>query len=427
MLFRRTLLLVLLTCWCGVTSAQQPAENPVERWLAELSSPNFTNRQTACKNLAAKGAKAVPAIIALCETSQDRETVIRGVQIIAQMLDSRDESLHKLAEASLQQLSASADKSVALLAKNALGNWRMDVCFRTVDRLRRLGASVGQPTTSADGTPEVYLQINSKDWRGEDADLQLLPDLGRIGLFKVDQAPIGNEGLRFLEKCRSVERIYLDHTRIDARGLAIIAKAPQLKKLTLIGLNTIDREGLESLASITTLEHLSLDACNITSAQLPILAKFSSLQQLDLSRTKITDAGLGSLAELPKLNTLNLTGITITGEGIAGLAKAPALDTLNLRAAHLEPGALDAIGKLEQVRYLILDEVDLHAADFSKLAGMKGLRRLDLSKCQINDNNAWTLGTLRGVTYLLLRGNPEVSSNVRDRLASEIRQAQILQ
>lgn len=405
--------------------AQDASSEELDRWIADLASPVFTTRQAATKNLAARGVKAIPALIDLCESSRDRETVTRGVQVLAQLLDSRDGAVVQTAESSLKQLARSADKSLAHLAKTSLDRWRMQVSIRTVDRLKRLGATVGQPTTAADGTPEVYLQIYKKDWKGQDSDLALLPDLGRIGLFKVDSAPIGNDGLRFLEKCSYVEKIYLDHTQVDARGLSIIAKAPGLRKLTLIGLSTIDRTALEGLTNISTLEHLSLDACEVTPGALSVLPKIASLKQLELPRTKIASAQLAALAELPHLSILNLTGVALERDGIAALAKAPVLDTLNLRAAELAPGVLDEIGRLNQVRYLVLDEVDLHAADFSKLADMSGLRRLDISKCQITDNNAWTLGTLKGVTYLLLSNN-QISSNVRDRIAAELTKSQIL-
>lgn len=419
------MLLVVLLASCATIAAQDSGDETVSTWITDLSSSSFAARQAASQSLIASGAKSVPALAAACENSSDRETTARAFSILTQILEQRDQETSKVAERALLILTRSTDKSVAALAKTTFDRWQMEVCVRTITRLRRLGASIGQPTPAADGSPEVYIQISSKEWRGRDADLALLPDLGRISLFQVNQASIGNEGLAFLAKCRSVDRIFLDQVKIDARGLAAISQAPSLRRLTIKGLATLDLHGIESLCQAAALEHLSLDGSNVTSEMLPQLAKLPSLQTVDLSRTKISDKNLASLAQLPKLQTLNLTGAQIEGEGIAGLAAAPALDTLNLRGAQLGPQGLEAIGKLTQIRYLILDEIDLSSADFSLLSGMQGLRKLDVHKCQITDNNARSLAALTGVTTLLLRENP-VSIPVREQISTQIPKCQII-
>jgi hypothetical protein len=425
LVLRRFLPVVFLLLGIANAEAQESPDEQVKQWIADLGSPMFNTRQAASKNLAARGAKAIGALTQICEASEDRETVTRAVQVLGQILETRDDATSQEAEAALRNLVDHAEKSVALLAKSTLSHWKMKICIRTIDRLKRQGAWIGQPTTTADGTPEVTLQLSLKDWKGKDSDLALLPDLGRIFVFQVAQAPMGNEGLKFLTKCQSVERIFLDQTQIDARGLEIIAHVPRLKNLRLMGLKTLDRQGVESLSAISTLESLNLDSSRLTSDMLPAIARLKGLRSLDLSRTGVSDERITVLAELPNLNNLNLSGANIDGEGIASLAKAPALDTLNLRGSQLGPAALDGIGKLERVRYLILDQIDLSSADFSKLEGMKGLRTLDLVSCQITDNNARSLGRLTQVSRIVLQGNPGISSTVRDQISEQIPKTQI--
>lgn len=425
-MFRRVLLLLTLLSLLPASGYAQPSEEDApERLIADLASPSFSARQAASQRLATRGARAIPLLEQASITSSDRETVLRCVAVLSQILESREVETSRAAEAALTRISEASESVAAPLAKTSLGRWRMELCIRTVARLKRLGAAVGQPTTASDGSPEVYLQILKKDWKGSDSDLEMLPDLGRIGLFRVDETPISSDGLSFLTKCRSVEKIYLDQTRLDSRAMAIIAQAPHLKHLTLKGMPLIDRDMIEPLTAVDTLEYLSLDSCQVDSAILPLLARIQNLRFLDLSRTKIDDEGLGVLADLPRLQNLNLSGANISGKGVAELAKAPALDTLNLRGSQFGPQALEGVGRLAQVRYLILDEVDLSAADFSQLAEMRGLRRLDLANCQITDNNARSLASLEGVTYILLRGN-QVSSTVRDQIHQQIPKTQIL-
>jgi hypothetical protein len=419
-----SLLLILhLSCPCAFT--QDAIDDEVHRWIADLASPIFTLRQAASQNLVARGAKAVPALEAVCLSSDERETVARALVVLGEILESRDAATSQRAEQSLNDLALRGEISISLQAKSTLNRWRMDLSTRTVERLKRLGASISQPTAAADGSPEVFLTIMKDDWKGTDSDLALLPNLGRIQMFRVDRASVGNEGLKFLEKCSSVKHILLEHTQVDGRGLETVARVPHLERLTIRGLATLDRQGIEKICEIITLHNLTLDGCRLTDEMLPSLANLKNLSNLDLSRTRISDKQIAVLAKLPKLTTLNLTGAVIHGDGIAGLAKAPALDTLNLRASKLDPKALHGIAKLTQLRYLILDEIDLSSADFAKLASMKGLRYLDLAKCQITDNNARSIGELTQATKILLKDN-QVSSVVRDQINKQIPKAQII-
>lgn len=418
-----SILVFLLTPTAAL--CQEQGDEQVERWISELGSPLFNVRQAASKSLAARGAKAIPPLAVICEYSQDRETIARAMHVFSQILSSRDSEASQLAEVELKRLAQSPDKLLALTAKSTFDQWRMENCVRSAERLKRLKATVSQPTTAADGSPEVYVHLKQNEWKGKESDLELLKDLGRIGSFTVEQVPTSSDGLRFLKDCLYVEKIFISQTPLDSRALDAIASAPGLRDLSIKGNNALDRKGVEKLTAATNLSTLSLDSSSVTTEMFPAIAKIHALRNLDLSRTKITDEGIGVLADLSKLYTLNLSGATIQGDGIAGLANAKALDTLNLRGAELGPQAFDGLGKLEQVRYLILDQIDLSAADFSKLAGMKGLRRLDLAKCQITDNNARSLGSLTGLTYLHLREN-SVSSEIRDFLGKQLPKAQIL-
>lgn len=406
--------------------AQDGADDAVAHWIADLASPVFTQRQAASQSLITRGARAIPALEAACVASDDRETIARALVVLGEILESPDPHTRELAEQSLKNLTATGEKQLTSQAQATLNRWRMDLSIRTVARLKRLGVQMGQPTTADDGTPEVFLTLTKESWTGSDADLSMLPDLGRIQGFRVDRAALSAEGFKSLEKCRSVKHIILESAQVDARGLAMIARVPQLERLTLRGIAAVDRHVVEDLSGISTLQYLTLDGCNVTSDMLPQLARLKNLTNLDLSRNSISDKKLAALGELTKLTHLNLTGAEIDGEGIAGLALAPALDTLNLRTSELSPQALDGIAKLSQVRYLILDDIDLSAADFSKLRGMKALRYLDVANCRITDNNARSFGELTQVTKLLLKDNREVSSYVRDAISKQIPKAQII-
>ena len=83
---------------------------------------------------------------------------------------------------------------------------------------------------------------------------------------------------------------------------------------------------LAEIAKHTSIERLYLDGTRITDNGLRELAPLSNLQELSLNNTSITDVGLAHLAVLKALKSLDLHGTKVTPSGIAELIKAiPAL------------------------------------------------------------------------------------------------------
>ncbi len=107
-----------------------------------------------------------------------------------------------------------------------------------------------------------------------------------------------------------------------------LAAFPELRKLGLIGGQSLTDAGLGHVGKLTTLE------------------------ALDLRNNDVTADGLKQLANLPKLKTLFLWDVALTKENAAALEGLPALETLKLRTVTVSPEALASMKKLPRLKQI---------------------------------------------------------------------------
>jgi len=135
-----------------------------------------------------------------------------------------------------------------------------------------------------------------------------------------------NEGiddakLAYLEDMHHLEHILLQATDVSDAGLVHLKGLTSLKTLWLNKTRVTD-VGLVHLKGLTNLEILQLpQSSKITDKGLMHLAGLTNLANLDLGGTSITDAGLVHLKGLNKLEMLALPK-NITDAGVAELQKA---------------------------------------------------------------------------------------------------------
>ena len=99
-------------------------------------------------------------------------------------------------------------------------------------------------------------------------------------------------------------------------GLAKLRKLKKLQQLDLSGL-AITPAGLKTLAGLPDLRRLSLwNVGSLDDAAAPYLEALGNLTSLDLSNTSIGDATLARLAKLPNLRRLYVSETKVTPEGL---------------------------------------------------------------------------------------------------------------
>lgn len=87
-----------------------------------------------------------------------------------------------------------------------------------------------------------------------------------------------------------------------------------------LGKQRIGNEQYASLAKLSNLNRLNLDATDLTDGDLAHLSGLTHLESLNLYATAVTDAGLAYLQDLPALRSLYLWRTDVTADGIRTLA-----------------------------------------------------------------------------------------------------------
>lgn len=185
----------------------------------------------------------------------------------------------------------------------------------------------------------------------------------------------------------------------------------QIDGLTFLSLNScdIDSAQLKTVSQISTLTSLSLDGNSIT--DLSPIGQITELNYLSVSDAGLQDlTGLASLtklktlvaannriivpkgvSELTSLSTLDLSGNQLSS--VSELSPLRRLTELNLSGNRIS--SLDGIGALTSLRTLDLSSNGL--TDIEQLAALRSLDQLDVSRNRIEDFSPLEQ---TGITYL---------------------------
>jgi Leucine-rich repeat (LRR) protein len=207
--------------------------------------------------------------------------------------------------------------------------------------------------------------------------LKDLPNLRSVriqGFINFDDGHLINfEGLK---KLVSLELDYNEN--LGDSGMAHLKGLTQLRALSLNDTQVGDL-GIEKLKNLTKLERLNLRGTRITDRGLKHLQRFKNLRVLNLARTKVTAAGLKNIENLVNLEILYLYKTEIGDEGMTYLAKMGKLRELWPSGAFADQG-------------------------LKTLAGLKGLRKLELAHTKVTDRGMLHLATMNGLEWLGLIG-----------------------
>ncbi len=207
-----------------------------------------------------------------------------------------------------------------------------------------------------------------------------------------------------------LERLHLGQTRITDAGLDRLRGLRELRELDLYFAEFFTDDGVAALAGLQKLERLNLRGTRVTSRVFEPVSKLVGLRRLDVSYSQIDDSGVEMLAELPGLEWLSMGGTRIGVVALSSLKALPALRHLDLSGMQrvdsghwgltLSAAVLGELGTLEGLESLNLSGAVLNdiGADkpglkeeqrqsldgLEKLAGLRKLEKLDLSRTPVN-------------------------------------------
>lgn len=174
-----------------------------------------------------------------------------------------------------------------------------------------------------------------------------------------------------LEHLHSLQQLTFEKGDSDGtdEDLLIVAKLPQLKQFDDFGFSRFSN--LEALASVPTLENLSIDykisdvdwsrfralqtlrvantiSCgsyldpdNHHDKEIARIAELQNLKLLELKFVSLSNEGTKSLAQLKTLKNIRLSSSVISDDGITMLAEIPSLETLEIESRKVSPELIE--------------------------------------------------------------------------------------
>jgi internalin A len=273
-----------------------------------------------------------------------------------------------------------------------LGNTK--IAARTIAAIRPLAlrqlfieqTSVGKEIATLAGYTAGLVRFDASDliaYRPTERDLAWLahaPNLVEIGLSKAEVHDKLALAFAALPRLRTIR---LAATPITIAAIRKIVALPALRAVDLAA-TPIDDAACAQLIVHPELEELRLDDTQVTDACFGEQPS-PKLTELYVSRTAVSDRGARILDSLAHLTGLGLGATRITGATLERIGKLTELRTLVLQATHTDQ--LEQLGALHDLRRLYLTATDLDDAAFAAFANLRELRVLHVASTRISDGS----------------------------------------
>jgi hypothetical protein len=144
-----------------------------------------------------------------------------------------------------------------------------------------------------------------------------------------------------------IERLVVHSDQVTDAGLEHLAAQSKLTSLHLTS-SKVTRRGLAHLAGLKALTELSIGLRNLGDSQLESVVVLKQLESLDLSgMPAITDKGIEQIAKLDNLRHLTLEVLPVTDAGLLHLHGMTKLESLGLHGLR---ESIDGVGMLHRAR-----------------------------------------------------------------------------
>src|SRR5688572_3235608 len=276
--------------------------------------------------------------------------------------------------------------------------------------------------------------MRTKDWE------DLCAVIRELGLTSINSRNlIGDDDLEVISQLDQITSLNLDGSkRLTDRGLAYLARMPQLRELILGG--QITDRGLEALAHLRELRVFQMFwQANITDAGIANLSFCDHLEEVDLLGCNLGDGAIAALAGKPKLSRFK-TGRNVSDDGLALLHQFPAFKTwqggdpeFGLMSFSAEPTNLLIDGPFTRLGLNSLSGLDgvaglsffwhtsrLHGEDLQCLDGLSNLAYLGCQDALCDDDAMRHIAALPKLRMLMGQGAVATDDGFRSLSRSQI-------
>ncbi len=271
-------------------TVSSPDPDRILKWVQELDSDRFVERELATTRLIEAGTAAIAPVTQALE-SNNLEVTTRGVHILQELALESDLAISKAARAALEKVATPRVTSAARRAAEALSRLDLIRHERALLDLKQLGAVVDESHSPMGFQMIEQLSIEIGDqWRGKSTDLVRLTWL------------------------RSVDQLILSHPQCDDETLALVAQIPDLPALTIRRAN-VSNDGIAHLRHLDNLRTLNVLYCPIGDETVASLREIASLGRLRLFGTRLSAEGRERLVEALPQTEIDVRGGAFVGIG----------------------------------------------------------------------------------------------------------------
>lgn len=188
-----------------------------------------------------------------------------------------------------------------------------------------------------------YLEVPFKDLHifaysekpAEDAHLEALKDMEPLDGLVIKDCPISGKALKILEG-KGVRLLFLRGCKLDREALDVIGELTTLEKVNLHGVDLGD-SGLTFLSKLSKLDFLGLTSTSIEADDLKVLRQMPEIKELRISANKLGDDVFDYILGCNSLESLTMSDNNITERGILRLAAMKSLKSVYCRGSKLSP------------------------------------------------------------------------------------------
>ena len=245
-------------------------------------------------------------------------------------------------------------------------------------------AAIAELTSLKQGADRIT-EINADNSLLTKNAFEHIDRLTNLRQLRLNRTQIDNDVCQKIASLSSLEVLTLADTQINDVGVAALSGLQNLKHLELTRCR-ISENGFHAIGNLPSLKTILIDSTNLNDRSLDLLCNASTLTELTLSRNGISDFGLISLKKLELLEYLEIGLTGISGEGLAKLIKGGGLKNLRYLGVYAcpitEKGAkvISTIKSLERLNIgnvQMMNDIGLA----SIISGMKNLKYINLSLC----------------------------------------------
>lgn len=226
---------------------------------------------------------------------------------------------------------------------------------------------------------------------------------------RADRPRITGRGLKALGAVSTLEALELLDARLTTADLALLQSWPKLSAIALP--NTMDADAVAHLRACRRLNQLTLGYREVTAAELKQLAAWSGLRHLTLIHARLSNEALAALGELQTVEELQLEDCGLTDERLSYLRLGAQTKSLSLGRNEITGPGLAQLAKLKPI-VLGLEFNNLADDTLDHLPQLTSVTDLQLAYCRNITDRGLRGGLLQKMTHvkrLNLRGLKQVT------------------